>query len=422
MQTHTNDCPAPRPGEAHTPTLTKDQAIDLLLGEARSLAGTETVAIDAGLGRILAEPLASPIAVPPWDNSAMDGYALSSAELGEGPTRLRVAQRIPAGTVGQPLAGGTAARIFTGAPVPAGADTVVIQEQCTREGDWVLVPTDLKPGANIRRTGEDLEPGATVIAAGTRLRPHHLGLAASVGTTHLHVYRRARVAMFSTGDELIAPGQPLAPGQIYNSNRFMLNGLLQGLGCEIIDLGVVPDSLDATLEALRQGAEAADLILASGGVSVGEEDHVRPAIERLGTLHLWHVAVRPGKPLTFGRVLGTPFIGAAGNPVALFISVLIFMRPFLLRTQGVAGEVRPRGIRARAGFDWSRPDRRREFARGRWTRGADGEWEIQVHPSRSAAVLSAVAWADGLVEIPEGRVIRRGDTVDFLSFDELLSS
>ena len=410
-------CPDP----AHRPPLSKQEALDLLLSQVRPLTDTAVVATDAGLGRVLARPVVSAVAVPGWDNSAMDGYAVRCADLTDGLTRLRVAQRIPAGAVGQPLAPGTAARIFTGAPVPPGADAVEIQERCERDGDWLQVPAGVAPGANIRRAGEDIGIGAEVIAAGTRLRPQHLGLAAAVGTAQLRVYRQARVAMFASGDELVMPGEPLGPGQIYNSNRYTLSGLLQGLGCAIIDLGTVPDTLDATIDALRRGADAADLILASGGVSVGEEDHVKPAIERLGTLDLWNVAVRPGKPLAFGHVRDTPFLGSPGNPVSLFVTFLLFVRPFLLRLQGVAGDLEPLGLKVRAGFAWPRPDRRREFHRARLVRGQDGDWEVAVHPSRSAGVLSSVTWADGLVEIPEGQVIASGDLVRYIPFNGLLA-
>ncbi len=401
--------------------LTKQEVLDLLLAQARPISGSETVPTDQGLGRVLAAPVVSAIQVPAWDNSAMDGYALRCADLAARLGRLKVAQRIPAGAVGRPLEPGTAARIFTGAPVPAGADTVVIQERCEQDGDWVRVPGDLSPGANIRQAGEDIQVGAVVIEPGTRLRPQHLGLAASVGAAELVVYRRLRVATFATGDELAMPGTPLGAGQIYNSNRFTLEGLLQGLVCDVIDLGIVPDTLDGTVAALTRGAAASDLILTSGGVSVGEEDHVRPAIERLGSLDLWNVAVRPGKPLAFGQVAGTPFLGSPGNPVSLFVTFLLFARPLVLRMQGVVGDLRPLSLKVRAGFDWSRPDRRREFHRARLEPGADGDWEVAVHPSRSAGVLSSAAWADGLVEIPEGQTVARGDPVDYLPFVGLLS-
>ncbi len=288
-----------------------------------------------------------------------------------------------------------------------------------RDGDWVEVPADTPTGANIRRAGEDIRAGTQSIDAGTRLGPQHLGLAACVGAASLTVYRRLRVAVLASGDELVMPGQPLAPGQIYNSNRFMLIGLLQGLGCEVLDLGTVSDDLESTVDALARGGRAADLVLASGGVSVGEEDHMRPALERLGPLALWSVAIRPGKPLAFGHIGDTPFLGSPGNPVSLFVTMCLFARPLVLRLQGIAGDLAPRAFRVRAGFDWPRPDRRREYHRARLQTGADGGAEAIVHPSRSAGVLSSVVWADGLVEIPEGREIRQGEPVVFIPFEGL---
>jgi len=397
-----------------------DQALDLLLSCAVPVDGTERVQLLAGLGRVLAEPLISPIAVPPWDNSAMDGYALRSADLGPDEARLRVAQRIPAGRQGTALDPGTAARIFTGAPIPPGADTVVMQEVCSPQDGWVVVPTGIAKGANIRRAGEDIAAGAEVIPAGTRLAPQHLGLAASVGVGDLLVHRRLRVAVFSSGDELATPGEPLGPGQIYNSNRYTLCALVAALGCEVIDLGIVPDTMKATIAALSEAAARSDLILASGGVSVGEEDHVKPAVEHLGTLELWQIAMRPGKPLAFGHVAGTPFIGSPGNPVALFVTACLFARPFILRRQGVTGPVQPQALTVRAGFDWPRPDKRRELHRARLEPGPDGELEVRVHPSRSSGVLSSVTWANGLAVIAEGRSLRRGDPIPFIPFSELL--
>ncbi|MBS1202501.1 MAG: molybdopterin molybdenumtransferase MoeA, partial [Chromatiaceae bacterium] len=305
--------------------LNKQEALALLLAAARPVSESETIATEDALGRVLARSVTSAIDVPAWDNSAMDGYAVCTADLTDPEARLRVAQRIPAGSVGLPLEPGTAARIFTGAPVPPGTDAVVIQEVCAREGDWVRVPAaGIAPGTNIRRAGEDIQTGAEVIAPGTRLGPQHLGLAASVGAANLQVYRRLRVAIFSSGDELVMPGEPLAPGRIYNSNRFTLIGLLRGLGCDVTDLGQVQDTLEATVAALDRGGRVADLVVASGGVSVGEEDHVKPAVERLGTLALWKIAIRPGKPLAFGHIGATPFLGSPGNPVSLFATFCLF--------------------------------------------------------------------------------------------------
>ena len=415
MAEHPAGCPDP----GDRPPLSRDAALERILARARPLAGTQTIPLDEGLGRVLAVPIASTVDVPGWDNSAMDGYAIRTADLEPAAGLLRVAQRIPAGTAGLTLEPGTAARIFTGAPVPTGADTVVIQEHCKRDGDWVQIPAGTQAGGNIRRAGEDLRAGVEAIPAGTRLGPQHLGLAASGGAAQLTVYRRLRVAVLASGDELIAPGKPLAPGQIYDSNRFALNGLLRGLGCEVLDLGLVPDTLEATVDAFAQAAACADLVLTSGGVSVGEEDHVKAAIERLGSLDLWSVAVRPGKPLAFGQVGATFFLGCPGNPVSLFVTFCLFARPLVLRLQGVAGDLAPRSFSVRAGFDWLRPDRRREFHRARLATGPNGEPEAIVYPSRSAGVLSSVVWADGLVEIPEGQAVRRGEPVIFIPFEGL---
>jgi len=402
-----------------SPLRTYEEALALLLGHARPVAERERVALHAAIGRTLVEPLASPIDVPGWDNSAMDGYAVRSADLvGERP-RLRVAQRIAAGTAGQPVAPGTAARIFTGAPLPPGADTVVIQEVCERDGETVLIRQPPRPGANVRRAGEDIRAGAQILGAGTRLGPAQLGLAASVGVGELEVQRRLRVALFCSGNELVTPGQPLGPGQIYNSNEYTAAALLRALGCDVVPLGIVEDSLEATCAALTRGAEAADLVLATGGVSVGEEDHVKPAVERLGSLDLWKIAIRPGKPLAFGHIGATPFIGTPGNPVSLFVTFVLFARPFILRMQG-RGDVAPVVIPALADFDWPKPDKRREYVRARLEPVACGP-RVRVYPSRSSAVLSSVAWASGLAVIPEGAVLRRGDPVDFLPFSELLA-
>ena len=418
MTAHNDCCDA-----SHGPPLLQmEQALDLLLGHAHPLADSEAIPLSGTLGRVLAKPVTSPIDVPGWDNSAMDGYAVRTGDLAERGGRLRVTQRIPAGSVGSPVEPGTAARIFTGAPMPEQADAVVAQEACDRVGDDVIVPCDISVGANVRRAGEDICAGSEILGAGTRLAPQHLGLAASVGVALLNVRRRLKVAVFSSGDELRMPGEPLASGQIYNSNRFTLCGMLQRLGCETLDLGIIEDTLGATKQALARGAEQADLVLASGGVSVGEEDHVKPAVEQLGSLDLWKIAIRPGKPLAFGHIGDTPFIGSPGNPVSLFVTFCLFARPFILRMQGISGPVIPQPLRATAGFDWPRPDKRREFQRARIAVGDDGLPVVEVYPSRSSAVLSSVAWAQGLVVIPEGKIIAKGDPVDYLPFSELLTS
>ena len=400
--------------------LSYDAALERMIEAAPAPAGTERVGLRAGLGRVLAEPVVSPIDVPGWDYSAMDGYALRAADCPAPGASLPVSQRVPAGSAPSPLAAGTAARIFTGAPIPPGADTVVIQEVCSALEGAVRIDAEVKAGANIRRRGEDIIAGGEVIAAGTRLQPQHVGLAASVGAAELVVRPRLRVALFASGDELVMPGQALGPGQIYNSNLFTATALLQALGCEVVELGIVEDSLAATREALARGAAEADLVLASGGVSVGEEDHVKPAVESLGRLDLWKVAIRPGKPLAFGEVAGIPFIGSPGNPVSLFVTFLLFVRPFILRMQG-REDWRPVPLRVPAAFDWPRPDRRREFHRARLERDEAGAPCLLVHPSRSSGVLSSVTWANGLAVIAENQVIRPGDTVDFIPFQELLT-
>ncbi len=412
-----NDCePLQAPGKP----LSVEEASAQLLAAAQVIEGTECLPTTECLGRVLAEPVISPVDLPGWDNSAMDGYALRAADLQAGGGWLPVSQRIAAGHCGDALAPGTAARIFTGAPLPEGADTVVVQEVCEPEGDGVRVKAEMTAGANIRRRGEELRIGTCVLEAGTRLAPQHLGLAAGVGAAQLRVYRRLRVAMLASGDELAMPGEPLGPGQIYNSNRFLFRAFLQALGCEVIDLGIIEDDRNATLAALGTGAELADLVLASGGVSVGDEDHVRPAVEQLGSLDLWRVAMKPGKPLAFGRIGDTPFIGSPGNPVSLFVTFCLFARPFIARMQGVGNAGPPSPLRLPAGFELSRPVKRRDYQRARLEIDAAGTAAIQRFHSSSSAALSSLTWANGLVVIPPEITIAAGDLVDFLPFSELV--
>lgn len=404
-----------------TPTLSGlkryEEALELLLSHAEPVPDTERLPLTHALGRVLAEPVRSLIDVPGWDYSAMDGYAVRAADVPGPGVLLPVSQRIPAGSSPQALAAGTAARIFTGAPIPSGCDTVVIQEVCEGNAEQVTINAEVTADRNIRRRGEDIRQGAEVISVGTRLAAQHLGLAASVGIAELTVYRRLKVAVFTSGDELVTPGQPLAPGKIYNSNRYTATGLLQALGCEVIDLGIVEDDLELTVAAMQRASEQADLVLATGGVSVGEEDHVKPAVERLGSLDMWQIAIRPGKPVAFGRIGAAHFLGSPGNPVSLFVTFLLFARPFILRRQGMR-DVEPLAVQAQAAFEWPRPDKRREFHRARLWRDAEGSAQVSVHPSRSSGVLSSVTWANGLVVIPEGQVVHEGDKVTFLPFTE----
>jgi len=403
------------------------EALNHLLEAARPLLDVETVPTLDANGRVLAEDQHATIDVPSSDNTQMDGYAVRALDCESGSATLRVSQRIPAGRVGEPLEPGTAARIFTGALIPPGADAVVMQEQCEAVGDSVTVRHAPRAGEWIRRAGEDVAAGSVILPAGTRLRSQELGLAASVGLATLPVHRRVRVAVFFTGDELAMPGEPLQPGAIYNSNRFTLRGLLENFGCSFTDYGIVPDSLEATRATLRQAAQEHDLIITSGGVSVGEEDHIKPAVEAEGRLDMWQIAVKPGKPLAFGEVRrergasvssatsAAHFIGLPGNPVSSFITFLLFVRPFLLRLQGVSGPVEPRGYVLRADFALPKADRRNEFLRVR-INAAGG---LDLFPNQGSGVLTSTVWGDGLVDNPPGQAIAPGDLVRFIPFAEL---
>ena len=412
---------------AARPLLPLDEALQRLAEGAapHRITETETVSTFDGLGRVLAAGVVSRLDVPPADNTSMDCYAMRAADVPAPGTLLPVSQRIPAGVVGTPLQPGTAARIFTGAPLPPGADAVVMQERCEAvpgEGLGAVrvheVPT---AGQWVRRRGEDVQCDAVVLAPGLRLTPQALGLAASVGSATLTVLRRPRVALFSTGDELVMPGEPLKPGAIYNSNRFTLRALFQAAGCEVGDLGIVPDRLDATREALRRAAQDHDLVVTSGGVSVGEEDHLRPAVEAEGTLQHWQLAIKPGKPLAFGtlrRAQGRAalFVGLPGNPVSSYVTALLCAMAVLRVLQGQTVALPP-AWPLRADFDWPRPDRRREFLRVR----LNTEGALELFPNQSSGVLTSAVWADGLVDNPPAQTIRRGDTVRFLPLSALVA-
>lgn len=393
--------------------LSVEAALQRLMNAVRPLVEIETVAADAALGRVLAEPVVSGVHVPPLDNAAMDGYALLAADWIAG-AWMPVSQRIPAGAVGEPLEAGTVARIFTGAPLPLGADAVVMQEDTEAGDGTVRIDRAPKPGNHVRRRGEDIRAGQTVLVPGTRLGPAQLGVAAAVGTTHFQVYRRLRVAVFFTGDELVMPGRPLPMGRIYNSNRATLRALLGRLGVEVLDLGQVPDSLEATVAVLEWAAREADVVVTTGGVSVGEEDHVKAALERLGRLDMWKVAMKPGKPLAYGRVGDTDFLGLPGNPVSAFVVYTLFARPFLLARMG-AHPGQPLSFTVPARFDWPKPGQRREFLRARLEDG-----RAVLFPNQSSGVLTSLAWADGLVDVPAGATVVAGDPVRFLPLGEWL--
>ena len=390
--------------------LSVDEALAQMLESAHPVREIEEVPTLEATHRVLARAQRSTMDVPPLDNSAMDGYAVRIADG----LKLRIAQKIMAGAVGKPLEPGTAARIFTGAPIPPGADAIVMQEDTTSTASEVLVNKKPAPGQWIRRVASDIAKGSQILPAGKRLLPQDTGLAASVGIRTLPVYRKLRLGLFFTGDELVMPGEPLAPGRIYNSNRFTLRGLAEVFGCELRDYGIVPDSLDATRAVLRKAAAECDVVVTSGGVSVGDADYVKPAVEAEGKLLMWRIAMKPGRPLAFGQVGDSFFIGLPGNPVSSFVTFLIFVRPFLLKAQGMT-DTAPRSIDARADFDWPQPDTRREFLRAKW----NGKGGLELYPTQDSAVLTSTAWADGLIDNPAGQAIRKGESVRFLPYSEL---
>lgn len=415
---------------SRAPLTPLEDALAAVLAQAQPLPGAAFVDLLQADGRVLAADCIAPLQVPPLDNSAMDGYAVRSAEVAQVGTVLPVSQRIPAGQVGTALQVGTVARIFTGAPLPPGADAIVMQEDCTVLDDGrVRFDAVPQPGQFVRRAGQDIALGSTALQAGLRLTPAALGLAASLGLAQLPVARRPRVALFSTGDELALPGsiapQDLPPGHIFNSNRYVLASLLQRWGCEVVDGGILPDDRAATHAALAQAAQDCDLLVTSAGVSVGEEDHVRPVVEQLGALSLWKIAMKPGKPFAFGHVRrsgGDPaagrahFIGLPGNPVSSLITALVLLRPFVLALQG-ASVVQPPAHWLTADFEITQRDSRREFLRVR--RNAAGQLEL--FANQNSGVLTSTVWAEGLVDNPAQTLIARGDRVRFLPFSELLT-
>lgn len=396
------------------PLMAVEEALErlLALAEAAPIKGSESVALADAQGRVLAREVVAELDLPPWPNSAMDGYALRLADWQGEP--LPVSQRIFAGHAPAPLQPGTCARIFTGAPLPEGADCVEMQENTeVLENGQVRFLEPLKPGQNVRPQGQETRVGEQVMAAGTRLGPIQLGLAATLGLARLEVVRKVRVAVLSTGDELVEPGQPLGPGQIYNSNRRLLASWLQRLGCEVVDVGILADDLQRTRECLA-GLGDVDLILSSGGVSVGEADYLGMALREAGELALWKLAIKPGKPLTFGHFRGVPVIGLPGNPASTLVTFALLTRPYLLRRQGVA-QVTPLRFSVPAGFDWPKPGSRREYLRARIEDG-----QAHIYKNQSSGVLRSAAWAEGLVEVQEGTTLRQGDSVSFIPFSALL--
>lgn len=401
------------------------QSVDAMLQELMAQAIPNDEYIDMpvadALGKVLAEDIASGIDVPPHDNSAVDGYAVYSSDCQQNtPTTLPISQRIPAGSVPAPLAPGTAARIFTGATIPAGATAVIMQEDCSEQDDQVTLSGAVQPQQNIRPQGQDIQTHQIILNKGHSLRAQDMGLLASIGVGSVKVHRPLKIAILSTGDELVEPGQAAQEGQIYNSNRYTLRGLLSGFGFEIIDFGIVKDTLDATLSALTQAADEADIIITSGGVSVGEEDHVKAAINQLGELNLWKLAIKPGKPFAFGRVANTPIIGLPGNPGAVFVTFCILARPYLLKSQG-ANSVTAHSFKLPLSFSVNRPGKRREYLRTRINH-QDGKAVIESYPNQSSGVLSSASWADGFAVIPEHSAPQVGEEVEFIPFTELFGN
>ncbi len=395
-----------------------DEAIAALMEFVPMAPPTVRVDLENALGRVLAEDVRAPLDLPLWDNSAMDGYALRSADMGLSGARLKIAGYIAAGDAAQvELQPGEAMRIFTGAPLPPGADSVIAQEDCQVDGDWLQVPV-VAHGSHVRRRGEELCQGDALLGIGKKLRAQDIGLLASVGLDRVNVYRPLRVCLLSSGDELREPGEPLAPGQIYNANRFSIGALLRGWGMEVHDYGVLADTLAASRDALSLAASEWDVLITSGGVSVGDRDYLKQAIQELGELHLWKLKMQPGKPLAFGSIAGKPWIGLPGNPAAALVTALVVARPFLWHAQGRT-DVEMLPVTLPAGFDWPAPNSRRQYLRARLELDEAGVARIRPHPQQGSAMLRAASWADGLAVVEAGRTLRMGEPVPFLSFSEL---
>ena len=401
--------------------MSADDALSFLIDSASVTAKTEAVSLDDSLGRILASDIHSTINVPGFDNSAMDGYtiALNNSQVAQENLSFKVVDRIAAGSTGKDLNSGSAARIFTGAPIPKGANTVVMQEECKLSEDksQITVARAINLNENIRPTGNDILKGNVILSSGNQIKPQDISLAASVGVGELVVFKKIKVGVFFTGDELVEPGNPLTPGKIYNSNRYALVALLKQVGCDVINLGNIEDKLDATCDALEALESQCDLIMTTGGVSVGEEDHVKPAVEKLGELNLWKIRMKPGKPLAYGKVKQTPFIGLPGNPVSSFVTFCIFSLPFIKKMQGNSN-YESKILKVKTNFDCKRAKPRREYARVRIDYSTETPL-ANLFPKQGSDVMSSVVWADGIIEIPENTTFEAGTILNYYSMDEL---
>ena len=401
--------------------MSADDALSFLIDSASVTAMTEAVSLDDSLGRILASDIHSTINVPGFDNSAMDGYtiALNDNQVAQENLSFDVVDRIAAGSTGNDLKIGNAARIFTGAPIPNGANTVVMQEECTLSEDksQIMVKRAINLNENIRPTGNDILKDNVILSSGRQIKPQDISLAASVGVGELVVFKKIKVGVFFTGDELVEPGNPLTPGKIYNSNRYALVALLKQVGCDVINLGNIEDKLDATCEALEALESQCDLIMTTGGVSVGEEDHVKPAVEKLGELNLWKIRMKPGKPLAYGKVKQTPFIGLPGNPVSSFVTFCIFSLPFIKKMQGNSN-YESKILKVKTNFDCKRAKPRREYARVRIDHSTETPL-ANLFPKQGSDVMSSVVWADGIIEIPENTTFETGTILNYYSMSEL---
>ena len=398
-----------------------DAALEQLEPLLSVITEKESMPLELAIGRVLADDCVSSINVPPYSNSAMDGYALKSDDLDSKNMKLKVTQRIAAGEVGRPLKPGEAARIFTGAPVPEGADSVVMQENCKVSGDVLSVlQQQVRSGENLRQMGDDIQAGALILAQGHRLRPQDIGLLASIGLNSVSVTRRLRVSLLTTGDEIVQPGTKLKAGQIYNSNYFTLQALLKALPVEVLDCGIVADDFEGTRRALTAAAAASDCIITTGGVSVGEEDHVKAVVEQEGELLLWKLAIKPGKPLACGRVSTTQFFGLPGNPVSAFVTFALVVRPCLLRMLG-GRQALPKTFRVAAGFEASESGERQEYVRCQRVQGGDGVISLQALRNQSSGAAMSLSQADGLGVIPPYTAVEIGDNLEFIPFSELLN-